>query len=337
MSGKDIRIRGDGVAALCCAHLLTRAGLRVSLEALDRPRVPAIMLSDSALALIRDVFAKPLLFSGASRIERRVVAWGEGAEAVAMQHNAVVVSEKALLQELGMADIPRSAVSQPDFTVHTAKPLPANTQTHRFGSRRAVAAQVKARDTSDVSACLVESCPGGWLFLIPNAVEATWLLAVGASLDELLAASRLIAPRIDIQEARSGAFDACPSIVSPSCGDDWLACGTVAMAFDPICGDGTAQAVREAILASAVIVALEKGGDAQALFAHYQTILTAAMRRHLALCVDYYGAGGNGPWWQGELAALLEGHAWCTSKMEAATEAKYQLRGFELIPREISA
>ncbi len=31
------------------------------------------------------------------------------------------------------------------------------------------------------------------------------------------------------------------------------------MAFDPICGDGTAHAIREAILAAAVIRALARG------------------------------------------------------------------------------
>ena len=31
-------------------------------------------------------------------------------------------------------------------------------------------------------------------------------------------------------------------------GSGWLACGTAAMGFDPICGDGTGYAVREGIL-----------------------------------------------------------------------------------------
>jgi len=335
MAGNNIRIRGDGVAARCCAHLLTQAGLGVFLEASDRPRVPAIMLSESALGLVRDVFSKPLLFSAASRIDRRVVSWGGRAAPAIVPHNGVVVSETALLRELGA--VPSTdGIQEAAFTIYTARPLPDVVQVNRFGSRRAVAAQVKLRDAADLSACLIEACSGGWLFLIPNAVEETWLLAVGASLEELLADSRLVAPRIVLQETRSGAFDACPRLAAPVCGADWLACGTEAMAFDPICGDGTAQAVREAILASAVIVAMEKGGDAEAeaLRVHYDTVLTAAMRRHLVLCSDYYNSGGTGPWWQGELKALLKGHEWCTSKMTTATEAKYQLRGFELVRRD---
>ena len=55
----NISIRGDGVAAYCAAHLLGKAGFRVSLRRTDRPRLPAILLSDAALALIREVFELP--------------------------------------------------------------------------------------------------------------------------------------------------------------------------------------------------------------------------------------------------------------------------------------
>ena len=40
------------------------------------------------------------------------------------------------------------------------------------------------------------------------------------------------------------------------CGPGWLSCGTAALSFDPICGDGTGHAVREGILAAAVIFAV---------------------------------------------------------------------------------
>ena len=56
-------MRGNGVAAFCCARLLRNAGFRVAMERPDRPRVPAIMLSDAALIQMRDVFGLPDLFS----------------------------------------------------------------------------------------------------------------------------------------------------------------------------------------------------------------------------------------------------------------------------------
>ena len=75
---------------------------------------------------------------------------------------------------------------------------------------------------------------------------------------------------------------------SPLGANSWLACGTAAMAFDPICGDGTAHAIREAILAAAVIRALANGGPADELLAHYEARLTAGFHRHLTLCRQFY-------------------------------------------------
>jgi hypothetical protein len=295
------------------------------------------MLSDAALALIRDVFGRPALFSGLPRIERRNVLWGQTENPSSLPHSAVVVSERFLLESLegGMAgeDVTTETDQSPDFTVYTSRPMPSVATEHRFGSRHASAAEVVLKDRADLSACWIESMEGGWLFLIPNASESTWLLAVGGPLGELLGQSRAIAPRIDLLGGRSGEFTACPRILSHLCGDRWLVCGAVALGFDPICGDGTAHAIREAVLASAVIRAIADGGDAPALYAHYEMLLTAGMRRHLALCADFYRAGGQGPWWQTEREALEEGYRWCTSKLAGAEEPRYQLRGFELVAR----
>ena len=326
---RSVLIRGDGVAAYCCAHLLANAGFRVSMERPDRPRVPAIMLSDAALALIRDVFGQPSLFAALPRIARRVVKWGEAAGPVSLPHSAVVVSETFLLESLAPV-FETDAGSAPAFTVYTSRPLPAAATEHRFGSRHAAAAQVALRDPADLSGCWIESLENGWLFLIPNAAQSTWLLAVGGPLESLLESSRVIAPRVNLLGGRSGEFATCPRILSPLCGDGWLACGTVAMAFDPICGDGTAQAVREAILAAAVVRGIAAGGDAAGLFSHYEMRLTAAMLRHLTLCADFYRTGGKSSWWQAELQSLEAGYRWCAEKVAGAGEPRYQLRDFVL-------
>jgi len=47
-----VLIRGDGVAARCCAHLLARAGIPVSVQGAPRPRVPALLIGESAQSLI---------------------------------------------------------------------------------------------------------------------------------------------------------------------------------------------------------------------------------------------------------------------------------------------
>jgi hypothetical protein len=327
---REVVIRGDGVAACCCAYLLKRAGFRVALKPVERPRLPIIMLGDHALALIRDIFDRQDLFRDLPRIERRVVAWGAGSKPMTLDHSAVVVSEELLLTTLRPAseDDPIAA----DWTIFASRPLPAPAVEHRFGSRMAAAVPIQLRAGGDSSACWIESLENGWLFLIPNATGSGWLLSVGGAFDKLLGSSKVIAPLISEYGPTGSEFPSYPRIASPLCGPDWLACGTAAMAFDPICGDGTAHAIREAILASAVIRALAKEAPAEDLFAHYDARLTAGFRRHLANCREFYASGAAGPWWDRELASVEEGMAFCDTKLRAHANFQYQLRGFELEP-----
>ena len=94
----QVVIRGEGVAAYCCAHLLGKAGFGVTLERVGRPRLPVILLGDHALALIRDVFELPGPPQGALRVSRRVVAWGPHAKPRVLEHSALAVPEELLLQ-----------------------------------------------------------------------------------------------------------------------------------------------------------------------------------------------------------------------------------------------
>lgn len=278
------------------------------------------------MALIRDVFASPSMLVSSPRIERRVVAWGGAAVAVA--HRAIVVSEAALIDALPLPASPQVARSA-DFIVQA---VPSAAQPpHRFGSRRAVAAEVRLKAGAETASCWVEALEAGWLFLVSGAGGASWLLGVGDALDDALANSRLIAPLIAELRGQSGSFDSCPRMAETLYEDHWLLCGTAAIAFDPICGDGAAQAVREAILASAVIIGMVEGGDSAQLLSHYQSMLTASMRRHLKLCADFYQSGGDGPWWDAELAALVQGHAWCSARLASAAEPRYRLNGFRLV------
>jgi 2-polyprenyl-6-methoxyphenol hydroxylase-like FAD-dependent oxidoreductase len=184
---------------------------------------------------------------------------------------------------------------------------------------------VRLNDSSDPAACWIESLPDGWLFLAPG-----WLLSVGAPAETLLAGSRIVAIEIAERGASWGEFPAYARIASPLGAPGWLACGTAAMAFDPICGDGTAHAIREAILASAVIRALANGGHLDELLRHYEARLTAGFRRHLMLCRQFYLSGGTGALWRRELDAIHRGLQWSDARLGAHPNFRYQLRGFEL-------
>jgi hypothetical protein len=315
-------VRGDGVAAYCCAYLLTKAGFRIDLQPVERPRLPAIMLGEQALALTRDIFDQPGLFADAPRIRKRVVAWGPGAKPIEVEHLAVVVSEELLLQSIRPVVVPNG---DSDWTIFAAPPLPAAVAQHCFGSRMATATPVTLRETSDPAACWIEALDGGWLFLLPG-----WLLSVGASAETLLAGSRLVAPQVANIATSSREFPAYARIASPLSASNWLACGTAAMAFDPICGDGTAHAIREAILAAAVIRAVARGDPPEHLRSHYEARLTAGFLRHLSACRQFYLSGGSGSLWRSESEAIDRGIEWCNAELADHAGFRYQLRGFEL-------
>ncbi|MBV9772219.1 MAG: hypothetical protein JOZ32_21785 [Bryobacterales bacterium] len=303
---------------------MNKAGFRIDVEHLDRPRLPVILLGDQALALIREIFDRPGLFHNAPRIRRRVAAWGHEAKPVSLEHSAVMVSEQMLLDAI-RPSVGGAGHRDATWTILATRPLPELTDQHAFGSRSASVAPVTLQATSPVETCWIESLDEGWLFLTPD-----WLLSVGASADVLLAQSRVVVSQIADFRPSQGTFPAYARITWPLAGAGWLACGSAAMAFDPICGDGTAHAIREAILASAVLRGIANGGSTQELLSHYQMRLTAGFQRHLMLCRQFYESGGRARFWRSELAAIDRGIEWCGNQMARHTGFRYQLRGFEL-------
>jgi hypothetical protein len=335
------RILGEGLAANCCAHLLNTAGIRVTIEKTNRPKVPALLIGSATQALIEDVFERPNVFRGAQRISKRIVAWGshgsavtKNTEPVEVPHSAVVISEQDLVDRLK----PAESETRDDTVAWTIVTSPTGDAmgskvAHHFGSRVAQASSVQLKSNCARDASWIESLESGWLFLLPGLASA-WLLSVGGPAEELLAHSRMVGAQIESLGAQAGQFPAYPRISDPLCGGGWLACGSAAMAFDPICGDGTGNAIREAILASAVIRAIAKHAKYEqknALFEHFRTRLLAGFLKHLQLCRQFYAAC-SGEWWTAELRRLDEGIAWCREQLGGEPAFRYRLRGFELEP-----
>ena len=326
----EVTVRGDGIAARCCTRLLEGAGLGVTMEFSHRAKIPAVMIGATTQGLFADAFGRPDLFQGTLPIASRVVAWGPGAEPRTIPHAAVVASESDLLARLPLSAAVSTPGSAADWSVFASDP-PESCEIHGFGARIAQAVEVQLNPDADPSACWVESLSDGWLFLIPGPGGRGWLLAVGGAHAALLEASRLV--RAQIRATGPAAeFPAHPRIAWPLCAPGWLACGSSALAFDPLCGDGAGNAVREAILASAVVRAAGRGEPVPDLLAHYRARLVAALQRHLDLCVEFYRTGGDSPWWRAQLDAVREGRAWCARELRGGMPARYQLRGFDLHP-----
>jgi hypothetical protein len=291
--------------------------------------VPAILIGENTQALLCDVYGRPDLLHGLHQIDRRVVAWGVQASPVELPHRAAVVSEDALLEQLGPVLQEGSASESAGWTIYASHPLPVSIDEHGFGSRTASATAVELKP-SQGSACWIESLEEGWLFLTPDSPLTGWLISVGGTRDNLMGQSRLVGDQIQSFGAEGGGFRAYPRIVDPLCAPGWLACGSAAMAFDPLCGDGIGAAIRESILAAAVIRAVHSGDRSDRLLAHYRTRLIAGLLRHLELCRTFYASANCGPWWEREVAALDDGIAWCHGALPARGAFQYRLRGFEL-------
>jgi hypothetical protein len=328
---KSVLIRGEGVAACCCAHLLSRADIPLIVESAERSKVPAIMVGDATQKLVADVFDRPDLFDDLPRINKRVVAWGKNCNVLSIPHSAVVVSEEVLLGRI-QPELPKVEATPEHpalWTIFASRPLPQSSEEHQFGSRMATASRVAVRPGSDPGACWIEALDNGWLFLLPGA-DGAWLLSVGDAAEALLARSHLISKQIADTSGSRGSFPSHPRIAEPLCAPGWLACGTAALGFDPLCGDGMGHAIREAILASAVVRAGMEGVDVEALVTHYQNRLVAGFRRHLEACREFYRGGRNGAWWDQELNALNRGLEWCDRQLQSSTRFRFRLNGFAL-------
>jgi hypothetical protein len=328
-----VLIRGEGIAGTCCSRLLGDADLRLTVERLRRSKLPAVMLGQATQRLLRDVFNREDLFDGLPQIRRRVVAWGRDCKPVTLPHSAVVVSEQELLDRIHqpLQQSEEREGQEPDWTIFASPPLRPSAE-HQFGSRIAAASPATLKPGCGADACWIESLENGWLFLLPSGEGTGWLLSVGGSAESLFETSRLIRGQIVELHPSRGTFPSHPRIALPLAQPGWLACGTAALGFDPLCGDGTGNATREAILGSAVVRAAIGGGDVDRLVAHYQARLLAGFKRHVALCLDFYRSGNSGPWWDNQLAELERGLAWCSEHLADGAAFRYRLNGFTLEP-----
>ncbi|MGW6917592.1 hypothetical protein ACWGB8_27740 [Kitasatospora sp. NPDC054939] len=131
-----------------------------------------------------------------------------------------------------------------------------------------------------------------------------------ALLSRLLAESGLAAmldrpPCSAVAIAAAPRLHACPA-VAPTDRIPYgrLTVGAGAIRYDPLSGMGTAQALRTAILAAAVIDADAAGTPADALCAHYTRRLRAAYAEHLHTCAELYAGAFDTAAWQDELDAV---------------------------------
>jgi 2-polyprenyl-6-methoxyphenol hydroxylase-like FAD-dependent oxidoreductase len=337
----QVNISGAGIAACCAAYLVAQRGFSVCLPRASRVRPTRLLLSEQTQSLIREICDAPQLFAEAPRIRKRIVAWGENAQPLELPHSGIVFSEQDLLNSLwqrieALPPVPYPAgAAETTWTINSAHEsgLPAKPQS--FGARQASTTRIKLTEQTPHDCCWVESLPNGWLFLLPYGEGHAMLISTGYSPGELIEESRLIVRHIAAVEDASGPahqFPAYPQILPELCGPLWLACGSAAMSFDPLCGEGAGHALREALLAAAVISGAARGYPLETLIAHYNTRLMQGFLRHLQVCLPFYQRGGHSEFWETEAAALKSGIAWMQSRLQQQAPARYRLVNYDLEP-----
>lgn len=308
-------LHGDGLAVSACSALLRRAGWEIGHRGPARPRLPVVLLNAQSQQLLTDVFEQPGLLEDWHPIERRIVRWG--AETIELPHASLAVNETALLERVGEAT---GSIDAADYQIYGAKSVAGETA---FGERLAELAAIDLQPGVNAHTCWVEAMAGGWLFAVGINERRAWLIGVGAAIHELLEQSELVRPIVGEQAQTISGVATQPRLAHTLTGEHWLACGSAAMAFDPICGEGTGHALREAILGCAVLKAHARGEAWGDLAQLYEQRLRGGFARHIDMCHQLYATGGDSAWWREQLASLTPMHV-------AMPRAQFRLNGFDL-------
>ncbi|QES58171.1 hypothetical protein DEJ51_31845 [Streptomyces venezuelae] len=325
MSRADVEIAGSGLAEVTCAWLLAARGHRVRIRPRpDRGRRP-LLLGAPTLALLHSLWgtgstAGPGLVT--HELTHRRAHWGAAPAAPRIAAPAVVVDGARLAARLldRLAAHHPDAVAEepggdglPQWTV-TAASHPDDRRT--AGRRRLLAGDTALAPGQDDTTARLACTELAWLHLTPLGDGSALLQAMVPGpaahpenlLGRLLAASTL-APRLLGPPAAAVSLPAAPHLhrtpaTAPTTRTPGrLLVGAGAIRYDPLSGTGTAQALRTAVLATAVIDAAAAGTSPQALCAHYTARLQAAFRAHLATCARLYPQAFPSTAWHHEIDA----------------------------------
>ncbi|MFD9078842.1 hypothetical protein [Streptomyces erythrochromogenes] len=309
-----VEIAGSGLAELTCARLLADRGHRVRLAP---PRPPSgaagagprpLLLTGPTLELVGSLWGGGLL-EGGWPLTHRHARWGPGPSPARFPQPGRAVDGAVLAarmrERLGTGDLSGEPAQ---WTVTAA---PGERAAHeQAGRRRLLTGTARVRRPRDQDTARLDCTGLGWLHLTPLGRGDCLVQAMvpgpaedpAGLLARLLAESEL-APRLCGAPRTAVALDAAPRVhlapaVPPAGGrGGLLVVGAGALRQDPLSGTGTAQALRTAILAAAVIDAAAADRSASALCAHYAHRLRAAHLDHLATCLSLYAAAfGSGAW-----------------------------------------
>jgi hypothetical protein len=210
----------------------------------------------------------------------------------------------------------------------------------RWGERQIIATECRLRSDADIGVSRIETTPEGWMFLAPTGPGVGMLQAMVAfsslgSSDVLRGMLRETEEIRNLVRGELGTvrdFAAAPSMAETVCAPGWIAVGEEAMRLDPVCGDGVGHAIREAILAAAVIDGVSGGLSEDQALSHYRARLLTAFKSHLHACLRFYDSAGFGRAWDADRAETKRAIHYLDQQLAEWSGFTLAVKGFALMP-----
>jgi flavin-dependent dehydrogenase len=317
MTGRRPRvlIRGAGLAGIAAARLLRDRGAEVLMSAPPRAAGRIVAIPIETLALAQTLFDVDIaMLQIGPMVEGRRVDWSADGTAVVPQIAlACDVGDfaAALARPLRKAGcmVGGTADDDADWIIEASGRPVGSTA---LGGER-VGQFVRVANTKFEAMTTITATPHGWIFTAPHPggdLVALMVMPSAASAastpDEV--AERLAFVGLKVTPADIVAIDrpepVAPRLSVPLIVANRLRVGDAALALDPLRGDGAGFALRGALLAQAVLAAVDGGRERTQCFGHYEQRLRVVFLSHLKGCSAHYRAARHAAIWKRDVAAM---------------------------------
>ena len=337
---KKAIVLGNGIVGLTCARVLLLGGWYVTIVKSPKSIMRTIALQEQTKRILDEIWACDVASICNSRIlNGRRIRWAEGATESTNEISGlcieVTIMAQALQNRLATSEMVEfcetiPSCREPNISVFDA--LEGGREKGSFVSfgERVMHVWQRIEIEQNVGSQLVIfSGKGYWLIALPNPEEdgSTRSMSVQLALPsseinphEILTRvinepgltslqRRLFEPIIELCfEKRSDMVSIAPSIHSETTLGLPFLLGSRAMKYDPICGDGTGQGIKSAILAIAASNSETKLGS-NTVRTHMRNRMTGTFCAHLRNCISYYQTIESSIAWQSDIEKMQHGLA----------------------------
>jgi flavin-dependent dehydrogenase len=365
---KEALIIGSGIAGLTCAKLLSRHGWKVNVHDLYSSSPQVLLLNKTTCDLLLDIWqTSDNIFAGSSNVIKEYkIRWGTQEMPSIIKEPSVVIRKDRFIERLIEKLIDEQnvllTINNPcdyaklldyeklckvmhhfrwtiDATGRASSLAKAvgSARHYSFGRRSIISTEVEMKNATNKETIWLETIDEGWVFLAPLEGDKGVLqlmLPVNQHQScyfplDYIKNTKTIKFQVSHPIGYVSAFEACPRITEPLCGSNWIAVGDAAASFDPLSGEGIGYAIREAILATAIIKGISSGLSEDGCLRHYSRRLHNTFSNHLKECYSYYSKAFHSKAWNEEIECMSE----LPSSIFSSNNAlNYRIHGFDLEP-----